>query len=91
MKNRVGYFLLLSCLWEECRFTSLNLKPTTEGENSGIWTCACVDLLPSSFLLSADHSMVRANCLIRSLCLCPIEFRVPSTHLWQSTFLTDYC
>ena len=53
-----------SCLWKEGRLTGSNLYPAAEGENSGIWTCGCLDLLASPLLLSADHSMDRAICLI---------------------------
>ena len=76
--NIVSYFLFLSCLWEEGRLTGSSLYPAAERENSGIWTCGCLDLMPSPLLFCTDHSMVRASCLIISFCVCPIEFRVPS-------------
>ena len=76
-KSRVSYILFLSCLWEDGRLIGSNLYPAAEGENSGIWTCGCLDLLPSPLLFSTDHSVVRASFLIISSCLCPIEFRVP--------------
>ena len=78
MEEQGELFSFLSCLWEDGRLTGSNLYPTAEGENSGIWTCGCLDLLPSPFLFSTYHSMVMANCLIISFCLCLIEFRVPS-------------
>ena len=78
----MSYFLFLSCLWEEGRLTGSSLYSVVEGENSGIWTCGCLDLLPSPLLFSADHSMVRASCLIISFCLYPIELRVPSNSPW---------
>ena len=77
-KSRVSYFLFLSCLWEDGRLTGSNLYPAVEGENLGILTCGCLDLLPSPLLFSTDHSMVKASCLIISFCLYLIEFRVPS-------------
>ena len=80
--SRVSYFIFLSCLWEEGRLTRSSLYPVAEGENLGIWTCGCLDLLPSPLLLSTNHSVVRASCLIISFCLCPIEFRVPSKSPW---------
>ena len=78
MEEKGELFLFLSCLYEDGRLTGSNLYPPTEGENLGIWTCGCLDLLPSPFLFSTDHSMVMDNCLIILFCLCPIEFRVPS-------------
>ena len=56
-KSRVGYFLLLSCLWEWCRFIGSNLYLAAECENSGIWTCGCLGLLPSSPLVNEAHSI----------------------------------
>ena len=82
-KSRVGYFLLLSCLWEWCRFIGSNLYPVAECENSGIWTCGCLGLLPSSPLVNEAHSIDIAIFFIRSLCLCPIEFRLPSNSAWE--------
>ena len=71
--------------------TGSNLHQAIEGENLGIWTCGCLDLLPSPLLFSIDHSMVMANFLINSFFLCPIKFRVPSNSPWVeyifSTFL----
>ena len=81
-KSRVSYFLFLLCLWEDGRLTGSNLYPAVEDENSGIWTCSCLDLLPSLLLFNTDHSMVRASCLIISFCLCLIEFKVPSNSPW---------
>ena len=76
--SRVGFFFFLSCLWEGVRLTVSSLYAVVEGENSGNWTCDYLDLLLFSLLFSTDHSIVRANCLISSFCLFPIEFRVPS-------------
>ena len=81
-KSRLSYFLLLSCLWEWCRLTGSNLYPAAEGENSGIWTCIFLGLLPSSPSVNEAHSIDIAICLIRSLCFYPIEFRLPSNSLW---------
>ena len=86
-KSRVSNFFFLSCLWEDGRLTGSNLYPIAEGENSGIWTCGCLDLLPSPFLFSTEHSMVMANCLIKSFCFCPIEFKVPSNSPWAEYIL----
>ena len=63
-KSKVIYFLFLSCLWEDGRLTGFNLYPATKGENSGIWTCGCFDLLHSPFIFSIDHAMFMANFLI---------------------------
>ena len=57
-KSKVSYFLFLSCLWEDGRLTGSNLYPVAEGEHSRIWTCGCLDLLPSPLLFSTDHSIV---------------------------------
>ena len=77
-KTKVSYFLFLSCLLEEGMLTRSNLYPAAGGENSRIWTCGCLDLLPSLLLFSTYHSIVRANCLIISFCLYPKEFKVPT-------------
>ena len=86
-KSKVSYFLFLSCLWEEGRLNRTNLYPAAEGDNSGIWTYGYLDLLPPPLLLSADHSMDRAICLISSFCFCPIEFRIPSNSPWAEYIL----
>ena len=83
----MSYFLFLSCLWEDDRLTGSNLYPVAEGENSGIWTCGCLNLPPSPLLFGINHSMVRASCLIISFCLCPIEFKVPSNSPWEEYIL----
>ena len=88
--SRVSYFLFLSSLWEEGRLTGSSLYPAAEGENSRIWTCGCLDLLPSPLLFSIDHSMVRASYLIISFCLCPIEFKVPSNSPWVEYILIKF-
>ena len=82
----MSYFLFLSYLWEDGRLIGSNLYLTVEGENSGILTYGCLDLLPFPLLFSTGHSIVRASCLIISLCLCPIEFRVPSHSPWAVHF-----
>ena len=89
-KSRVRYFLFLSCLWEDGRLTGSNLYLAIEGENSGIWICGCLDLLPSPLLFSIDHSMVRSIFLIISFCLCPIEFMVPSNSPWAEYILIRF-
>ena len=62
----MSYFLFLSCLWEDGGLTGSNLYPAARGDNSGIWTCGYLDLLPFPLLFSTNHSIVRASCLIIS-------------------------
>ena len=52
------FFLFISCLWEKGRLIGSNLYLAVECENSRIWTCGCLDLLPSPLMFSTDHSMV---------------------------------
>ena len=48
----------------EGRLTGSSLYPIVEGENSRIWTCGCLNLLPYPLLFSTNHSMVRVSYLI---------------------------
>ena len=88
--SRVSYFLFLSCLWERGRLDGSSLYADVEGENSGNWTCGCLDLLLSPLLFSIDHSIVMENFLISSFCLSPIEFKVPSNSPWVEYILIRF-
>ena len=59
MEEQGELFFFSSCLREYGRLTRSNLYPVADGENSGIWTCSCLDLLPSPLLFSTDRSIVR--------------------------------